>query len=81
MSQPIADAGEPATALILVDVTNSFFLEGMPNHYPEAATVLEPLRRLLSQARASRRIRYGSPARFVALEHRKGALGPRAGGR
>ena len=45
-----------STALILVDVTNSFFLEGMPNHYPEAANVLEPLRRLLSQARASGRI-------------------------
>jgi maleamate amidohydrolase len=41
-----------ATALILVDVTNSFFLEGMPNHYPEAAMVVEPLRRLLAQARA-----------------------------
>jgi maleamate amidohydrolase len=42
-----------ATALILVDVTNSFFLEGMPNHYPEAATVVEPLRRLLARARVS----------------------------
>jgi len=44
------------TALILVDVMNSFFLEGMPNHYPAAAEVLEPLRRLLAAARASNRI-------------------------
>lgn len=44
------------TALILVDVTNSFFLEGMPNNYPAAAEVLEPLRRLLARARKSGRI-------------------------
>jgi maleamate amidohydrolase len=44
------------TALILVDVTNSFFLEGMPNFYPQAAEVLEPLRRLLAKARESGRI-------------------------
>jgi nicotinamidase-related amidase len=44
------------TALILVDVTNSFFQEGMPNHYPAAADVLEPIRQLLEAARASRRI-------------------------
>lgn len=44
------------TALILVDVTNSFFLEGMANFYPAAAEVLEPLRRLLAAARASERI-------------------------
>jgi maleamate amidohydrolase len=47
---------KPATALILVDVTNSFFLEGMPNNYPAAAEVLEPLRRLLAAARAAGRI-------------------------
>ena len=41
------------TALILVDVTNSFFLEGMPNNYPAAAEVVEPLRRLLAAARAA----------------------------
>ena len=46
----------PATALILVDVTNSFFLEGMPNHYPAAAEVLPPLRRLLAKAREAGRI-------------------------
>jgi maleamate amidohydrolase len=45
-----------ATALILVDVTNSFFLEGMPNHYPDAALVVEPLRRLLARARAGAHI-------------------------
>lgn len=47
---------EPATALILVDVTNSFFREGMPNHYPAAAAVVAPLRALLERARASERI-------------------------
>ena len=41
---------------MLVDVTNSFFLEGMPNNYPAAAEVLEPLRRLLAAARAAGRI-------------------------
>jgi nicotinamidase-related amidase len=45
-----------ATALILVDVTNSFFLEGMPNNYPDAAEVIAPLKRLLSAARAAGRI-------------------------
>src|SRR3954469_12439583 len=44
---------QPPTALILVDVTNSFFLEGMPNFYPGAAEALEPLRRLLAAARQS----------------------------
>ncbi len=46
----------PATALILVDVINSFFLEGMPNHYPEAADVLPALSRLLAQARSAGRL-------------------------
>ncbi|HLJ70974.1 MAG TPA: isochorismatase family cysteine hydrolase [Roseiarcus sp.] len=44
------------TALILIDVINSFFRPGMPNHYPEAAATLDPLRRLLAAARASDRI-------------------------
>ena len=52
MAPSAAQTSQPATALILVDVTNSFFVEGMPNYYPEAAAVVEPLRRLLSQARA-----------------------------
>ena len=47
---------EPTTALILVDVTNSFFLEGMANYYPHATDVLRPLRDLLAQARASGRV-------------------------
>ena len=52
----VPESTQPATALILVDVTNSFFLEGMPNHYPAAAEVLEPLRRLLARAREKGRI-------------------------
>jgi maleamate amidohydrolase len=49
-------SGADSTALILVDVTNSFFLEGMPNYYPTSAEVLQPLRQLLAGARAARRI-------------------------
>ncbi|HXZ16254.1 MAG TPA: isochorismatase family cysteine hydrolase [Roseiarcus sp.] len=45
---------EPPTALILVDVINAFFVEGMPNYYPEAADVLPALGRLLTQARSAR---------------------------
>ena len=39
-----------STALILVDVTNSFYLKGMPNFYLDAEKTLEPLRRLLEAA-------------------------------
>lgn len=46
----------PPTALILVDVINSFFVEGMPNYYPEAAHVLPALRLLLSRARDAGRL-------------------------
>jgi maleamate amidohydrolase len=49
-------ASHESTALILVDVTNSFFLEGMPNHYPAAAEVVAPLRQLLAQARKAEKI-------------------------
>ena len=50
---PVSAPTDHPTALLLVDVTNSFFLEGMPNYYPAAAAdVLEPLRRLLDAARA-----------------------------
>ena len=52
----VSPDARPATALILVDVTNSFFLEGMPNYYLAAAEVLEPLRRLLALARTKQRI-------------------------
>lgn len=40
-------------ALLLIDVINSFFVEGMPNFYPETAEVLGPLERLLAAARRS----------------------------
>ena len=51
-----SESDSPPTALILVDVINSFFLEGMPNYYPEAAEVLPALGRLLAQARSARRL-------------------------
>lgn len=56
MASSESHPSNPATALILVDVTNSFFLEGMANYYPAAGDVIEPLRRLLASARASQRI-------------------------
>ena len=34
------------TALILVDVINSFFEPGHPNHYAGVEAVLEPMRKL-----------------------------------
>jgi maleamate amidohydrolase len=43
----------PKTALILVDVINSFFEPGHPNYYPDVVKVLEPMRQLRAQARAS----------------------------
>ena len=42
-----------ATALLLIDVIDSFFKEGMPNHYAEAILVIDPLRRQQAAARAS----------------------------
>jgi maleamate amidohydrolase len=56
MIEQASDALSPPTALILVDVINSFFLEGMPNYYPDAADVLPALRGLLSQARSAGRL-------------------------
>jgi ureidoacrylate peracid hydrolase len=56
MIEQAPDTLSPPTALILVDVINSFFLEGMPNQYPEAADVLPALRRLLKQARSAGRL-------------------------
>jgi maleamate amidohydrolase len=47
---------QPKTALVLVDVTNSFFLAGMPNFYPASAEALKPLRALLTRARSNGRI-------------------------
>lgn len=40
-----------STALVLVDVINSFFDESQPNYYPEAPTVLPVITELLKQAR------------------------------
>jgi len=56
MVESVPATKPPPTALILVDVINSFFLEGMPNHYPAALQVLEPLRRLKAKARESGRL-------------------------
>lgn len=44
------------TALILVDVIDSFFKPGMPNYYPDVDHVIEPLRRLLAAARAGQQL-------------------------
>ena len=41
------------TALVLIDVQNSFFHEDGENYYPESATVVPQLRRLLDKARAA----------------------------
>jgi len=44
---------KPKTALILVDVINSFFEPGQPNYYQGVEAVLAPMRQLREQARAS----------------------------
>jgi nicotinamidase-related amidase len=44
-------ASGETTALILVDVIDSFFRAGMANHYVGVESVLDPLRRLLAAAR------------------------------
>lgn len=41
------------TALILVDVINSFFEPGHPNYYPDVEEVIRPMRALLDAARRS----------------------------
>lgn len=46
-------AGDVKTALILVDVINSFFEKGHPNYYEGVREVLPALRALLDAARAS----------------------------
>jgi nicotinamidase-related amidase len=43
----------PKTALLLVDVINSFFEPGHSNYYPDVEKVLEPMRKLREQARES----------------------------
>lgn len=57
----------PVTALLLVDVINSFFRPGDPNYYPQADQVLEPIRQLLDKARAS-----GTLVVHTAERHREG---------
>jgi nicotinamidase-related amidase len=56
MAESAQETRLPPTALILVDIINSFFLEGMPNYYPAATEVLEPLRRLQVKARETARL-------------------------
>jgi maleamate amidohydrolase len=60
-------AGHERTALILVDVINSFFEPGHPNHYPEVETVVPAMRALLAAARAS-----GAIVVHAAEKHRPG---------
>ncbi|MEX0404426.1 isochorismatase family cysteine hydrolase [Aquibium sp. LZ166] len=55
------------TALILVDVINSFFEVGHPNHYPGVEDVLEPMRALRDAARRS-----GAIVVHAVERHRKG---------
>jgi maleamate amidohydrolase len=43
----------PKTALLLIDVINSFFEPGHPNYYKGVEAVLEPMRALREAARAS----------------------------
>jgi nicotinamidase-related amidase len=57
----------PRTALILVDVINSFFEAGQPNHYPGVEDVLEPMRALRAAARRS-----GTIVVHAAERHRPG---------
>lgn len=60
-------ADREKTALILVDVINSFFEPGHPNYYEGVETVLEPMRALLDAARAS-----GAIVVHAAEKHRPG---------
>lgn len=49
-------AANTKTALVLVDVQNSFFHPNGGNYYPESAAVVPKLRRLLNRARAAGRL-------------------------
>ena len=55
------------TALVLIDVQNSFFHEQGGNYYPESAAVVPALQRLLGKARAT-----GKTIIHVAEQHRSG---------
>ena len=55
------------TALILVDVINSFFDPSQPNYYEGVTDVLEPIRQLRAAAKAS-----GTPTVHAIERHRAG---------
>jgi maleamate amidohydrolase len=62
-----SDTNRPKTALLLVDVINSFFEPGHPNYYAGVETVLEPMRQLRAAARAS-----GATTVHAVERHRPG---------
>ncbi len=57
----------PGSALVLVDLQNSFLHERGQNHYPGSANILPAIRELLKIARQA-----GTPVIFVAERHRPG---------
>ncbi len=57
----------PKTALILVDVINSFFEPRHPNYYPGVTDVLEPMRQMRAKARET-----GAIVVHAVERHRKG---------
>lgn len=57
------------TALVLVDVINDFYDPAGPNHYPRVHETVEPLRLLLSTARAA-----GALVVHAVERHRAGVL-------
>ena len=65
MSKPVGDG--PTTALLLIDVQNSFFSPDGGNYYPESADIVANLKRLLAAARAAGRLIV-----HVAERHRPG---------
>jgi maleamate amidohydrolase len=62
-------------ALLLVDVLEAFFTPGRPAYYPDSATVLGPLRELLTTARQRDRVVVHAVERhrpgLVDFEHHK----------
>jgi maleamate amidohydrolase len=62
-------------ALVMIDVLEAFFEPGRPAYYPDSAAVLEPLRNLLTRARANNRLVVHAVERhrpgLVDFEHRK----------
>jgi maleamate amidohydrolase len=47
---------EDGAALILIDVIDAFFSSRKPTHYPETATILDPLRQLPGRPGHRRRL-------------------------